>query len=125
MEKLYTFCAQYKLPVTHQKMIIYKVIEGNTKHPTLEDVYIRVKKKLPTISKATVYKNIKKFAEIGLIHIIKTGDVMRIDPNIKEHHHVIDEKTGKITDVYLSKDIPVPRGIKKKDIKKIIINYYI
>lgn len=124
MDRLSEYCARHKLPVTHQKMVIFKTIELSTDHPTLEDVFKSVKKKLATISKATVYKNINKFAEIGLLQIIKSDGIMRIDPNTHAHHHLINEGTGEIQDVYIDKEIPLPKGLTKKNISKIVINYY-
>lgn len=125
MDRLSHACAEYGLPLTHQKVVIYEKISKSKKHPTPEEVYKEVHKVLPSISKATVYKNINKFCEIGLMRVIETAGVMRIDPNTDAHHHLIDGKTGAISDVYITKDIPLPKGVRKSDIDKIVINYYL
>lgn len=125
MDRLYHYCAMHKLPVTHQKMVIYTIIKNKLNHPTPDEVFQHVKKKLPSISKATVYKNLNKFCEIGLMRFVEMSGVKRIDPNIDDHHHVINQKTGEVHDVYIDKKIPLPKSIKAKDIERVVINYYL
>ncbi len=50
------------LKLTPQRLAILEYLDGNTSHPSAEDIYISVKEKFPTMSFATVYN-------LSLIHI--------------------------------------------------------
>lgn len=52
------------------------------------------------ISRATVYNTLNTLVEKGLLRelILAEGRVV-FDPNIKAHHHFIDESSGKIEDI--------------------------
>ncbi|MEK7313260.1 MAG: transcriptional repressor, partial [Deltaproteobacteria bacterium] len=41
--------------LTPQRIAVLEYLEGNTTHPTAEDIFIAIKKKHPTVSFATVY----------------------------------------------------------------------
>ncbi|MBI5598388.1 MAG: transcriptional repressor, partial [Deltaproteobacteria bacterium] len=43
------------LKLTPQRLAILEYLEGNTSHPTAEDIYRAIKRKHPTVSFATVY----------------------------------------------------------------------
>lgn len=50
-----------------QRVLMLKYLEENHIHPTADKIYIDLSKNLPTISKATVYNNLKLFLNRGLI----------------------------------------------------------
>ena len=59
-------CQENGIAVTHQRQVLYEVMKTMHGHPSPEEVYARVKKKVPAISLATVYKNIHLFVESGV-----------------------------------------------------------
>ena len=59
-------CERHGLAVTHQRQIIFGTLAGMRGHPSPEAVYDLVKEHIPSISLATVYKNLKTFEEHGL-----------------------------------------------------------
>jgi Fur family ferric uptake transcriptional regulator len=73
-------------------------LQNNYSHPTVEDVYEGVKKKLTRISKATVYQNLKFLASKGLIQEVNVKGVSRFEPNTNPHHHIICKNCGAIVD---------------------------
>jgi Fur family ferric uptake transcriptional regulator len=83
---------------TNQRIEIFDFLRDNKEHPTVEEVYDGVRKKLSRISKATVYQNLKFLAEKGLIKEVNIKGVSRFEPNTKAHHHIICKKCGKIID---------------------------
>ena len=89
---------------TNQRVEILNFLQGNLTHPTVEDVYEGVKKKLTRISKATVYQNLKFLANKGLIQEVNIKGVSRFEPNITPHHHIICKNCGSIVD-FESKDL--------------------
>ena len=52
---------------TKQRLCVYDVILEKRDHPTADDIFLRVKKKLPKISFATVYNCLETFVECGLV----------------------------------------------------------
>jgi len=69
-------------------------------HATAEQVYDHIAQKYPTISKATVYRNLNQMAESGvLINIGNFHGSSRYDYNCCEHSHFICEECGRVYDV--------------------------
>jgi Fur family peroxide stress response transcriptional regulator len=60
----------------------------------------QVRKEIPSISLATIYKNIKTFLDAGLLREVSTpGQTMRLDANLESHHHLICASCGTILDL--------------------------
>jgi Fur family peroxide stress response transcriptional regulator len=93
-------CRENGIAVTHQRQVLYETIEAMHGHPSPEEVYARVKKKVPAISLATVYKNIHLFVESGVFREVSLhhGSV-RVEMNREPHHHVVCSKCKKISDI--------------------------
>ncbi len=95
---------QTGIKYTNQRIEILNFLKDNFNHPTVEQVYEAVKKKLSRISKATVYQNLKFLSDKGLIQEVNIKGVSRFEPNLEPHHHIICKKCGKILD-FESKDL--------------------
>ena len=93
-------CVEHGIAVTHQRQVLYEVMQGMSGHPSPEEVYARVKKKIPAISLATVYKNINLFVESGVFRKMSMhhGSV-RVEMNSQAHHHMVCSKCKVITDI--------------------------
>ncbi len=93
-------CHEHGIAVTHQRQVLYEVMQTMHGHPSPEEVYARVKKKVPAISLATVYKNINLFVESGVFRKMSPhhGSV-RVEMNEHPHHHMVCSKCKKITDI--------------------------
>ncbi len=70
-------------------------------HPTAEDIYLSVKKQIPSISLATVYRNLKLLEREGLILKITTGDSDRFDGHTHEHYHFTCNECKRVLDLEL------------------------
>lgn len=70
-------------------------------HPTAEDIYLSVKKQIPSISLATVYRNLKLLESEGLILKITTGDSDRFDGHTHEHYHFTCNECKRVLDLEL------------------------
>lgn len=86
--------------ITKQRKAIFAALQGDTTHPTADEIYRRVKKELPHISLATVYRNLKFLAEEGLILEISAPEgPNRYDPQTHEHYHFICDECRGVFDV--------------------------
>jgi Fur family peroxide stress response transcriptional regulator len=115
MEVFRSRCVERGLALTHQRWVIYRVLAGTTQHPTPEATFEQVRKEMPFISLATIYKNIKTFLDAGLLREVSTPDqTMRLDANLESHHHLVCAGCGTILDfpeesvapVHLNKALP-------------------
>jgi len=85
---------------TVQRQIILDAINNLANHPTAEDVYLHVVKTHPTISKATVYRNLAVSVENGEISAVGIFDgAMRFDHRKDEHFHFVCDGCKKLIDV--------------------------
>ena len=87
---------------TAQREIVLRVILEKRDHPTADEIYARVKSRMPSISLATVYNCLETLARGGLIRQVNLERApTRYCPNLHEHAHFHDETTGRIHDVEL------------------------
>lgn len=93
-------CQENGIAVTHQRQVLYEVMKSMHGHPSPEEVYARVKKKVPAISLATVYKNIHLFVESGVFREVSMHHgSQRVEMNREPHHHMLCSKCKGITDL--------------------------
>ena len=105
-----SLCDQAGIPVTHQRQVIYQVLRTMHGHPSLEDVYERVKARIPAISLATVYKNIHVFIESGIFHEVSLHHgSLRVETNSRPHHHLVCTPCKSITDI-AAEDLGISRS---------------
>jgi len=89
------------LRVTPQRQAIFRLLDGNDEHPTVEALYELARAEMPTISLKTVYQTVHDLEAMGEVTLldIGTGSV-RVDPNVDhEHHHLICTRCNKVRDV--------------------------
>lgn len=90
-----------KLKVTPQRMAILNEIKRSG-HIGIEELYERIRKTYPSISLATVYKNIISLYEANLLREVKApNQKQKYELSCDRHIHVACEKCGKLEDVYL------------------------
>jgi Fe2+ or Zn2+ uptake regulation protein len=93
-------CDRAGIAVTHQRQVIYQVLRSMHGHPSPEQVYDRVKARIPAISLATVYKNIHTFIESGLFREVSLHHgSLRVEINSSPHHHLVCTACKSITDI--------------------------
>ncbi len=88
---------------TKQKEAIIAAVNNTKTHPTADEIYSALKPEHEKLSLGTVYRNLNKFSENGLIKKISVpglGD--RFDFNTSDHEHFICIDCGKVFDAKLS-----------------------
>ena len=82
---------------TRQKELILRVLRSNPFHPTAVWIYDEVRKEMPHISLATVYRNLRLFLESGMISEVEVdASLSRFDIRADEHGHFWCNKCGRI-----------------------------
>lgn len=86
--------------ITPQRMAIAKILAKSQGHPSVENIHARIKKDFPTMSLATVYRNIVLIKSLGQVLELGFPDGSnRYDGNRPyPHPHVICIKCKKIVD---------------------------
>jgi Fur family peroxide stress response transcriptional regulator len=92
-------CARAGLKATRQRRQIYAALAKTGEHPDAEAVYQRVKRRIPSVSLDTIYRNLRALEEHGIIQKVgAAGYRTRYDANIAPHHHFVCTTCGLIRD---------------------------
>jgi Fur family transcriptional regulator, peroxide stress response regulator len=86
------------LRLTGQRRLVLEVVRASDTHPTAEAVHQLVRRRLPRVSLATVYRNLRLLVAQGLVKEL-TGPLARFDCNLSEHHHFSCLACRRIVDV--------------------------
>jgi Fur family transcriptional regulator, peroxide stress response regulator len=86
--------------ITPQRLAIVKILAKSEDHPSVENIHARIKKDFPTMSLATIYKNILLIKSIGEVLELGFPDGSNRYDGKKPfpHPHVICIKCKKIVD---------------------------
>ncbi|MFW5713437.1 MAG: Fur family transcriptional regulator [Brevefilum sp.] len=89
------------LRVTPQRRLIFELLAVADSHHTVEDLYQKIRQKMPDVSLATVYNTVHELVEMGELKEVKCpgSDSTRYDTNTTQHHHIYCEKCHQIVDV--------------------------
>ncbi len=92
-----------RIKPTYQRLRVMEYLEQNRNHPTVDMIYAAMVRRIPTISKTTVYNTLKLFVQHDLVtELTITGHEIRYDIKEDGHHHFMCKKCGKIIDVTLN-----------------------
>ena len=90
----------FGLRMTKQRWEVYRLLMEQRDHPTANEVFIRIKDRLPSISLATVYNCLEALVQHGIVRQVNFDrDASRFCPNLAEHGHFHDKKSGSIHDI--------------------------
>ena len=85
---------------SRQKDIILRALSEHKVHPTAEELYKYIHQEHADIGVATVYRNLNKFAEKGIIRkIIGLDGTSHFDDCTEPHYHFICSCCGKVYDI--------------------------
>ncbi len=102
MEKIRELLEHTPLKATPQRLAILKEIE-QAGHIDLDTIYKNISKTFPSMSLATVYKNLHLLKEYGVIKELSIKDrkskyEIAAQP---KHHHLICKVCGEVTDIFI------------------------
>jgi len=88
-----------KLRMTRQRQVILEALRKVSSHPTADEVYEMVRRRLPRVSLGTVYRNLEMLSERGMIQKLELGGSRRrFDGNVRDHYHVRCIRCGRLED---------------------------
>jgi len=84
-----------------------------TSHPTADEMYEMIRKRLPRISLGTVYRNLEILSEKGVIQKLSVGGTKkRFDGDVSEHYHLRCTSCGRVDDVDLPPDTSLDEKVE-------------
>ena len=86
--------------MTRQRQVILEELRKVNSHPTADEVYQMVRRRLPRVSLGTVYRNLEMLSERGIIQKLEMGGSRRrFDGKVGDHYHVRCVSCGRLEDV--------------------------
>lgn len=96
---------------TKQRGAILRLLRGGYCHLTADQVYDEVRKEIPSISKGTVYRNLRVLQEMGLVSELNLNDtVSRFEAKRDGHYHFHCERCGRVFDI----DEPINKELNRR-----------
>ncbi len=85
-------------PLAHRALIL-DIVRRSDRHPTADDVFMDARSSVPSISLATVYRNLRRLVTLGELRERMFGGVSRFDAHLEEHGHLVCTECGAIVDI--------------------------
>lgn len=88
--------------MTRQRQVILEELRKVTSHPTADQLHQMVRRRLPGISIATVYRNLELLADEGqVLKLDVAGTQRRFDGTPTPHYHIRCARCGRVDDVHM------------------------
>lgn len=101
------------LRMTRQRQIILEELCKLKSHPTADELYGIVRKRLPKISLGTVYRNLEILSETGFAQKIDVGGTQkRFDGDTSNHYHIRCIKCHRVDDVMMNTICDVEEAVQ-------------
>ena len=100
---------------TVQKQIVLDALIKLNTHPTVDEIYAEIHNEHPSISKATVYRNLRNLARNKLIRRVSLPDGLdRYDGHTYQHYHFKCKNCEIIFDVDIEYLYGIDKTVKQK-----------
>lgn len=98
--------------LTRQRSLVLELVRTPDEHPTATEVFEKARKKMPSISFATVYNSLRYLKDAGLIREIASfgKSPSRYDSETYRHDHAVCSSCGKLVDFDLPGTIALQRA---------------
>ena len=112
---------QLTLRMTRQRRVILEELCKVDTHPSADEVYTMVRKRLPRISLGTVYRNLEILSENGEIQKLELGCTLkRFDGTTENHYHIRCIRCDRVVDAPVDFDATIDHELKGATDFKII-----
>lgn len=105
-----------QLRMTNQREMILRELSKSKGHLTADELYERVRKNMPRISLATVYRNLEILSEAGIVRKLEiSGRQKRFDSEVDEHDHIYCIRCHQVENLEIDKSmmkVPTQDAVK-------------
>ncbi len=92
-------CRSRKIRLTAQRKAVFEALAADPGHPTVEEIYLRLKKNWPSLPLPTVYRIVEDLINLGLIRRVASDNgPLRLDANMEPHQHLVCRVCGWMED---------------------------
>ncbi len=98
------------LRLTGPRRVILEAVRSTDSHPTATALHEMVRRRLPSVSLGTVYRNLRLLVTQRLVKEL-AGPHARFDGNVSDHHHFTCLGCGRIVDVAVTLTEPHARAL--------------
>ena len=107
-----------------QREAIIRVLRSTRSHPSAVWIYEEVKKEIPNVALATVYRNLRILKDSGeILEACIADDTALFDGNTQKHYHFRCEQCGKVIDLDEPVDTAIETRIANKTGLKVTHHY--
>jgi Fur family peroxide stress response transcriptional regulator len=101
----------FRFKRTPQRLAILEYLEGNTSHPSAENIFKAVSATYYSMSFATVYNTLNALTQAGMLRELTIDPARkRYDPDTSNHHHLICMQCGMIVDIPGTISVELPKS---------------
>lgn len=114
------------LKLTPQRLAIFQLLDGNSKHPSAEDIYKELKPNYPSLSLATVYNTLDVLTKAGELQELRIkSDKRNYDFNTTPHSHFLCRVCSSVYDMEAGlQERRLPSDVNGYLVEGITLNYY-
>ena len=95
MKHFETVCRDEGIKLTQQRREIFREVAQTGDHPDADQVFQRVRDRIPTVSPDTVYRTLWLLNDLGLVVTLSSSrERTRFDANLKSHYHFVCGRCG-------------------------------
>jgi Fur family peroxide stress response transcriptional regulator len=101
MQHFESVCRGEGVKLTHQRMEIFREVSQTGDHPDADQIFQRVRNRVPTVSLDTVYRTLWLLKDLGLVVPLHSSrERTRFDANLESHHHFVCNNCGLTRDFH-------------------------
>lgn len=99
--KFREICKNKGVRLTPQRLALYEEMQADKSHPSAEELYERIRSKMPTVSLDTIYRTLATFERCGVVTRLQIpGERSRFDADPSPHHHLVCNRCKNIADIH-------------------------
>ena len=97
---------EWAVRVTPQRLAIAEVVLNSQDHPTVQQIYERVRDHFPSMTLATIYSTLGVLQKSGLIQELPFQRMSRYEPNMEPHVNLVCIECENVIDADTSSESP-------------------
>ncbi len=115
MEQYIELLKHNNIKVTPQRLAIVELMDING-HISVREIFNKIKANFPSLSLATVYKNVNSMLKNSFIKELKiTGQDSKYELAKEAHSHLICQSCGDVKDIILDTNSLISDALEKSD----------
>lgn len=84
--------------MTRYEQKIYETVNESREHLTVEQIFVRLREICPRVALATVYNNVNRLCEAGLIRRVPVAGAPDRYDGVRKHDHLVCKRCGRLSD---------------------------